>query len=328
MDKNSLSYEGYKRLDWIDSIKGVFILLVVFGHLTAGAGRVISLKSIEISHYLIYSYHMPMFILITGLFSKKEQKFLRIVATYIIPYIIFDLAYVLWCLVLGKEANLNILIPTYVYWYILCIAIQKLFISKIKSKTILASIIVFVQVWALFVPEKVWRILSIGRVALLFPIFCFGYSFPIEKLRNMRNRKTFSIVVGLVSLGINMLLYEARIVPVSATHNYYSSFAELAIKYVYMITTIGLFICLNSIFPVNKVLSRWGKNSLLVYLLHPYFTDVIGYLLKNVINNNTVSALICVFAAIIVTNILSMDRFRKMYDSCMKRINTVLRLER
>lgn len=38
MSNRYIVEDDKKRLEWIDSIKGIFILLVVFGHLTAGVG--------------------------------------------------------------------------------------------------------------------------------------------------------------------------------------------------------------------------------------------------------------------------------------------------
>ncbi|WP_394777737.1 acyltransferase family protein, partial [Undibacterium sp.] len=52
----------------IDNIKGVLIFFVVFGHLIE--------MHIEGDHFLhsiwifIYSFHMPMFALVSGMFSK------------------------------------------------------------------------------------------------------------------------------------------------------------------------------------------------------------------------------------------------------------------
>lgn len=161
MNESVFPNTNQTRIDWIDSVKGILILLVVFGHLTAGST---GSEVLRITRYLIYSFHMPMFILITGLFSKKKQSFWKIVSAYIVPYIIFDSIYVVWCMIIGKETDIPLLIPTYLYWYILCIAIQKMLLQKIHRKYILAIIVIAIQIITLFVTEDIWRVLSIGRV--------------------------------------------------------------------------------------------------------------------------------------------------------------------
>lgn len=51
-----------RSLYW-DTIKGLLIILVVFGHCGTAVGN--NLLSV------IYSFHMPLFILVSGFFSKK-----------------------------------------------------------------------------------------------------------------------------------------------------------------------------------------------------------------------------------------------------------------
>ena len=270
-----------------------------------------------------------MFILITGIFSKKNQDIKRILSGYIVPYAIFDSIYVLWCLVVGKESYLLIIIPTYVYWYILCIAIQKMMLSYIKFKSVIFLIVLGIQIGTIFVSEEIWRVLSIGRVVLLFPIFYIGYLIPMEKLHEMRNKKLISLIIGFVSLCTNMILYKIQIVPISGTHDYYTSLAELGIKYIYMITTFGLFISLNALLPENnKVLSRWGRNSLIVYLMHPFFVDVVGHFVRHSVDSDILSAVICIVVSVFITSVLSLDIFRRLYDLCIGKINKALRLVR
>ena len=54
-----------KHYESIDIAKGIGILLVVFGHLTVGKQNVYS---------FIYSFHMPLFFLLSGLFSSNKDS--------------------------------------------------------------------------------------------------------------------------------------------------------------------------------------------------------------------------------------------------------------
>lgn len=70
-----------KRLDYIDIMKGITILLVLIGHY-------IMIKSIGT---IIWSFHMPLFIFISGYFYKKitfNELLKRNIKKYILPYII------------------------------------------------------------------------------------------------------------------------------------------------------------------------------------------------------------------------------------------------
>ena len=64
-----------KRNLWIDCCKGVLIILVVVGHfcIKAVTKTDVQLKVLNSIAYIIYSFHMPAFIILSGLFFKKKS---------------------------------------------------------------------------------------------------------------------------------------------------------------------------------------------------------------------------------------------------------------
>ena len=56
------------RLEWVDISKGIGILLVIIGHCVYIGGSI---------HNWIFSFHMPLFFILSGMFIKDEpvQKF-------------------------------------------------------------------------------------------------------------------------------------------------------------------------------------------------------------------------------------------------------------
>ena len=74
-----------QRISWLDTAKGLAILLVVLGHVSFLPTPVLG---------VIYAFHMPLFFFLSGilLFRKKEQfvPFLKKkVQTLIVPYYLF-----------------------------------------------------------------------------------------------------------------------------------------------------------------------------------------------------------------------------------------------
>ncbi|MDD7636305.1 MAG: acyltransferase family protein [Clostridiales bacterium] len=112
---NLIERSRAERIEWLDEIKGILIVLVVLGHTLAGQ-RAQNMDMFGILHYLIYSVHMPMFMLISGYLSKKQISIKKAIKDYLIPYIFFDLLYIIWEALRGIDVSLNILFPTYVYW--------------------------------------------------------------------------------------------------------------------------------------------------------------------------------------------------------------------
>ena len=81
--------DGVKRDYRFDNLKGFLIFLVVLGH----AIEKFQGKSLMISgsiYSVIYSFHMPAFIFISGFFTNKaqinQQYYRKIVKTLLIPF--------------------------------------------------------------------------------------------------------------------------------------------------------------------------------------------------------------------------------------------------
>ena len=88
---------GNKRIDYLDTCKGILIILVVIGH---------AIEIVDVEHYcylikLIYSFHMPAFFIISGfLFNSDKWKqkgfkeyLINRTNRNLIPYFFFEWLY-------------------------------------------------------------------------------------------------------------------------------------------------------------------------------------------------------------------------------------------
>lgn len=76
-----------QRIAYIDLVKGIGILCVLFGHLIPNDGIV---------KPAIYSFHMPLFFILTGILLKKESIQIKVSKKFhqvIIPYIVWGLIF-------------------------------------------------------------------------------------------------------------------------------------------------------------------------------------------------------------------------------------------
>lgn len=64
--------ESSERIMWIDALRGFAILLVVVGHILLMRYW----PDGDLVKKYIYSFHMPLFMLISGFFAKKTLKFI------------------------------------------------------------------------------------------------------------------------------------------------------------------------------------------------------------------------------------------------------------
>jgi fucose 4-O-acetylase-like acetyltransferase len=92
--------QNQSRDDWVDLAKGIGIVLVVYGHVARGletAGLYPDQQVFELIDSVIYSFHMPLFFVLSGLYFLPTLKHYgsgsligRKVDTLIYPYIIWS----------------------------------------------------------------------------------------------------------------------------------------------------------------------------------------------------------------------------------------------
>ncbi|HVY86806.1 MAG TPA: acyltransferase [Caulobacterales bacterium] len=92
---------AYERVLWPDAARGLGIVLVVLGHVIAGLLNVGVLEHTPASHWVyfaIYTFHMPLFFLLSGLFLRDglkrgaEDFLVGKVWTLIYPYVLWSIA--------------------------------------------------------------------------------------------------------------------------------------------------------------------------------------------------------------------------------------------
>lgn len=70
-----------QRIKYLDIARGIAIILMIVGHVVSGKKR-----------NIIFSFHMPLFIIISGMFFKTErtlkEEILNIIKKLIVPYFI------------------------------------------------------------------------------------------------------------------------------------------------------------------------------------------------------------------------------------------------
>lgn len=273
-----------------------------------------------------------MFMLISGYLGKRQTPIRKIVRNYFIPYIVFDYVYVIYAVLRGGTPikNLNILTPTYVYWYILCLGIIKIMSSSRIKKEIFVVIGVIITLLAPALKKETWLFLSLGRVALLWMVYYVGMRLSDSFLVKVRKHKWCGVVLLLVCVLVEIFLLSIGMVTITwATHDFPNTVKDSLLKYVYMIITIVSFFSIAAIVPENnKRLERWGRNSLIVYLLHPFLVDVIKTIIeKSIMKWNTLLYVILLVVTAIVTDFLSADPLKELYYKFIGNIYKLVKLD-
>jgi len=268
------------RLKNIDIFKGLLIVLVILGHVLQGS------MSDAIWRTIIYSFHMPLFIGISGflfntnkvisinLIELLKKYFLRV----ILPWIIAVITYFL--LLAIQNGNENIIIdllvafiaPFYHLWFIpgfLSWVILTWFLKKIKiGDKMLLSIALLISLVSMLLetyPETCQDLGILNRVILLInytfrPYFYFFFVFGlVYRNSEFKRPKVLEYIFPIICFGVVFYLF------------YYPN-KELSIFNFFLFNGVLLSLVLkvstHNMIPNSKAIEWIGLNSLGIYLWH------------------------------------------------------------
>ena len=162
-----------KRVHWVDICKGMTIILVVIGHVVSSfhnSGKYIDTDFFNHVGGGIYSFHMPLFFVISGYLSSRrineKTKIKNKTMAYGIPYVIFSIVAVL-LKVAAKEFVNSSLGFRDILW---------IFVYPINSLWFIYSLLLISLIHELLKPllkQHIWKlvILVISYTMMAFAIF-------------------------------------------------------------------------------------------------------------------------------------------------------------
>lgn len=271
-----------------DNIKGIMIILMIFGHVIEEFGLS---GSKELIWTIIYSFHMPVFVFVSGFFSKKSTCADNAVQNLLIPYLIFDLVYVL--LFDNSFRFFNLLLPRYAYWYLFALFIWRILINNI-SKVRFIGIISVLAGLVVGIFNEYGDFLAISRIICFLPFFIFGYKLSETDYNKIKEKK-YLISLGLVGTVITVILNVKNIMP----HMMYVlavPYSDFGIPFVKSILLRAIIYAVAFMFIIafivavpNKknVISTIGERTITIYLfssllIKGFFTFLPDYLLSSI----------------------------------------------
>lgn len=217
-----------KRDQSLDIMKGIGIILVVFGHVFHHSG-------------IIYQFHMPLFFILAGAamtYSSKGYSFRTKVKTLLIPYFMFSvMCFVYWALlesrfrpitdgnIFGDLFNGNIKIQqfvnifiainsksAYIYnivlWFLPCLFMAELIHAKVRcgKKEVIADIIAVIVCYML-VRNSDGLPWCLGEALVAVPLLSFGFHVYHPLIKFLGESVNLSIVTGSICLVSLIVLY-------------------------------------------------------------------------------------------------------------------------
>jgi len=311
----------------IDIIKGLLIFLVVIGHVLLG-----SLKE-NIIRYVIYSFHMPIFLFISGYLvntkALKESSLVLLFKKYlfrlIIPWVI---AVFVYSLIENRQDIFHNIFrifyrPYYHLWYvpsILAFVFSVFFLMKIKIKIELVLILFIPLTYILnyiYVSPGVNKYIHSELISILSYLFrpqyylYFVLGIFIKKHLNVIGsvRFRYLIIAGGIFLLLNIFLFYVN----DNLNKKLTAFTFIVQNILFALFAIK-FITGNSQYFVRKkigVFISWlGRESLGVYLWHVLPILLVKHI---IISNYYLFTTLSLIIFLIIIKLMDKYKFSRQY---------------
>lgn len=292
------------RISFIDNLKGVLILLVVVGHLNGYIDTSDCKLAVAISNW-IYTFHMPLFLFCSGLFVARQfqngswEGVLTNALTFYVLYILFYCSKYVISFVCGGDPSFNPLYINAGSWYLFVLATFLLVspaLSQMKMSWALVLALLLSVASCLLNEDRTF--LSSSRFFTYLPWFVAGYYCTGDRLNKYRlgcrsmpvQAKAAIAIVSLVILtGYLLALYQVfppEVVTLdrklsTGLHSIDDIGWAFGAEGVMFLPVLGLCrvvhyalvavlcVAIAILTPVDSCfLTKWGKNSLQVYIVH------------------------------------------------------------
>ncbi len=291
----------------VDITKGIAIILVIIGH----SGMFLFIKDKVFLNTFIYSFHMPLFFIVSGFFMKDKMTFLKTIKRLLIPFL---LASIFWVFIASflvqlptffrsqelypysydfiKQFKLfmkSIIFATRVdikgtgLWFLIALFVSRLFwflfqvLLKIKVTLYYIGIVLILNL-------LLYKYLTLSEVYYywMWPQSILAYFFMISgnyfNEKNSIKKFTYFDVFILAIISCFIILWNGRIdMSIFRFNNYiafiFSSF--IAFITIYKLT----FLIEKKSNIITKFLAWSGRNSLNIFLFHPFLLAICSYIL-------------------------------------------------
>lgn len=161
----------------MDNLKCLLIFAVVFGHmLELFMGKNDGFKVI---YLVIYSFHMPLFAFVSGVFARYSPEKIRNHLIY--PYVVFQILYLVFAnSVLEKETEVQFTTPYWLLWYLFASIAWNLLLPLVQGsgftwrKKAVVLTAAFLAGILIGFDDKAGYYLSFSRIVEFFPYFLMG----------------------------------------------------------------------------------------------------------------------------------------------------------
>ncbi|MFJ8859812.1 acyltransferase family protein [Streptomyces sp. NPDC102451] len=192
-----------KRRDaYFDNVKYLAIVLVAVAH--AWEPVMDGSRTARALYMIVYTFHMPAFILVSGYFSRSfdmsAPRVKRLVTGVAVPYVLFETAYSLFRRYAGGEDDtpISLLDPLFLTWFLIALFIWRVTTPLWQSLRHPLPVALVIAMLASVSPD-IGDDLDLQRVCQLLPFFVLGLLMKPEHFQLVRRREVRMLSLPLVA---------------------------------------------------------------------------------------------------------------------------------
>ncbi|MEI7031491.1 acyltransferase family protein [Streptomyces pratensis] len=198
-----------KRDPYFDNVKYLAIVLVAVAH--AWEPVMDGSRATRALYMIVYTFHMPAFILISGYFSRSfdmtPAKVKRLITSVAVPYVLFETAYSLFKRYAGDSPDTPISLadPLYLTWFLVALFVWRVTTPIWRALRHPLPVALAIAMLATLSPD-IGDDLDLQRVLQFLPFFVLGLLMKPEHFAWVRRREVRLLALPLFA-GALLLAY-------------------------------------------------------------------------------------------------------------------------
>lgn len=327
-----------RRNSYWDAVKGILIFLVVLGHYFQ-----ISISRLGGGYHLIeallcsiYVFHMPLFVFVSGFFSKNVERCrFKALKGILVPLLVLQAVWLVWiALTDGVRSALSVaLYPQFALWYLAALYLWRTLLPDLLRvrHVLVAALVLF------FVGKMVGgldNLFGLDRMVGFLVFFLLGYETEGERIVRVIRRipvglACFALILcaGLLWLCFSSGIVRFETVFYTLTHSRsiwdFSHLWKWAAAYLAaFIGAVFLSACVLrlSLMAKWRALSEVGRDTMPTYAVHGFIVHAVCFLLSLAGFDalpHVITAVLLLMLAVVTTAVLSTDSIRRGYAHTM-----------
>jgi fucose 4-O-acetylase-like acetyltransferase len=277
---------GKTRDPFFDNAKFLAILLVVFGHSIEPLRG--DTRAAHALYLFVYTFHMPVFIIITGYFSRNftfsSGKARKLITNLAVPYVIFETAYSVFRWAAGgKEFEISLLAPVWLTWFLMAAFFWRL--STPVWQQLRWPISIAILIALLSGMNDLPSTFEMHRTLGLLPFFVVGLQLEPKHFALLRRPACRLAAIAVLAAGLAVALAVHNHMSIEWAYwrhgNHYLGVSELtgtAMRIGMLVASMVLSAAFLALVPTRATwFTGLGAVTLYAYLLHGFPVKLADY---------------------------------------------------